>query len=154
MTESPEQWKWSSYRATAGKESPHPCLTIDWVLGQFSRKRGKAEQEYRQFVRWGIGEKSLWSEVKGQSILGEDDFVDSLIDHLKKHKDVPEIPRSQRYANRPSLDKVFNADALRNKAKRDKKIVEAVEKHAYSQRQIADHLGLHYATISRIVTAR
>lgn len=154
MTENPEQWKWSSYRATSGKENPHPCLTIDWILGQFSGKRGKAEQEYRQFVGWGIGEKSLWPEVKGQSILGEDDFVDSLIPHLRKHKDVPEIARSQRFANRPPLDKVFPADILRNKVKRDKKIAVAVEKHAYSQRQIADYLGLHYATISRIMSAR
>jgi putative transposase len=154
MTESPEQWKWSSYRATSGKESPHPCLTTDWISGQFSGKRVKALQEYRQFVRRGIGENSLWPEVKGQSILGEDDFVDSLIPHLKKLKDVPEIPRSQRFANRPSLGKVFTADILRNKVRRDKKIAEAVEKHAYSQRQIADHLGLHYSTISRIMTVR
>ncbi len=27
MVEKPEDWKWSSYRATAGKEQPHPCLT-------------------------------------------------------------------------------------------------------------------------------
>ena len=29
MVESPEQWKWSSYRGTAGKEKPHSCLTTD-----------------------------------------------------------------------------------------------------------------------------
>jgi putative transposase len=154
MTESPEQWKWSSYRATSGQESPHPCLTTDWILGQFSGKRGKAEQEYRQFVRWGINEKSLWPEVKGQFILGEDDFVESLLPHLKKHREVLEIPRSQRFASRPSMDKIFTVDILRNKIKRDRKIAEAVEKHAYTQRQIANHLGLHYATISRIMTAR
>jgi putative transposase len=31
----PERWGWSSYRATAGVEKAHPCLTTDWVLGQF-----------------------------------------------------------------------------------------------------------------------
>jgi len=40
MVEKPEAWKWSSYRATAGRESSHPCLTVDWMLGQFSG-RGK-----------------------------------------------------------------------------------------------------------------
>ncbi len=54
MVEAPEGWKWSSYLATAGKAESHPCLTKDWVLGQFSRKRDKAEKEYRQFVQWGI----------------------------------------------------------------------------------------------------
>ena len=40
----PDAWKWSSYRATAGREQPHPCLTTAWILGQFSRKRGDAEK--------------------------------------------------------------------------------------------------------------
>jgi hypothetical protein len=63
MVERPEAWKWSSYRATSGREPP-PCLTTDWVLGQFSRKRAKAEQEYRQFVEWGIGKDTIWREVE------------------------------------------------------------------------------------------
>ena len=107
MVERPEAWKWSSYRATAGRETPAPCLTMDWVLGQFSRKRAKAEQEYRQFVKWGIGKETIWREVKGQSILGEDDFVEGLISHIKKHQDIPEIPKSHRYVNRPALERYF-----------------------------------------------
>ena len=151
MVEKPEDWKWSSYRATAGKGQPHPCLTIDWVLGQFSRTRAKAEKEYRQFVKWGIGKETIWNEVKGQSILGEDDFVDSLSDHLKRHKDVPEIPKSQRFADRPELDKLFTASILRDKRKRNRRITEAVEKHGYTQRSIADHLGVHFTYVSRIL---
>ena len=151
MVEKPEDWKWSSYRATAGKGQPHPCLTIDWVLGQFSRTRAKAEKEYRQFVKWGIGKETIWSEVKGQSILGEDDFVDSLSDHLNRHKDVPEIPKSQRFADRPKLDKLFTASILRDKRKRNRRITEAVEKHGYTQRSIADHLGVHFTYVSRIL---
>jgi len=103
MVEAPEAWKWSSYLATAGKAKPYPCLTTEWMLGQFSRKRGKAESEYRQFVKWGIGENTIWNAVRGQALLGEDDFVDTLTDHLKKHKDISDIPRSQRYSTRPEL---------------------------------------------------
>ncbi len=151
VIERPEDWKWSSYRATAGMEQPHPCLTREWVLGQFSRTRAKAEKEYRQFVKWGIGKETIWNEVKGQSIIGEDDFVDSLADHLKRHKNVPEIPKSQRFANRPALDKIFAEGILRDKRKRDKKIAEAVEKHGYTQRSIADHLGVHFTYVSSIL---
>ena len=152
MVARPEDWKWSSYQATAGRESPHPCLTIDWILGQFSRTRGEAGKEYRQFVSWGIGKESIWTDVKGQAILGEDEFVDGLIDHLKKHKDIPEIPKSQRYVNRPLLEKIFSEGILRDKAKRDKKIIEAVEKHGYRQREVADHLGMYFTSVSRIMT--
>ena len=94
------QWRWSSYGATAGQEKPPACLTTSWVLRQFSSKRRKAEKEYRQFVRWGIGKESIWAGVKGQAILGEDDFVDSLTDYFGRHKNVPEILKSQRYATK------------------------------------------------------
>ena len=150
MVEKPEDWKWSSYRATAGKAPPHSCLTTDWILGQFSRTRAKAAKEYRQFVHWGIG-KTIWNEVKGQTLLGEDDFVDSLSDHLRRHKDIPEIPKCQRYANRPPLDKLLSESIIMNKRKRDMKIAEAVEKHGYTQRAIADHLGMHFTYVSQIV---
>ena len=154
MVESPGVWKWSSYRATAGREAPYPCLTLDWVLGQFSRKRAQAEKDYQQFVQGGIGKETIWTEVRGQAILGEEEFADKLVDHLKKHKDVPEIPKSQRYAARPHLAKLFTEKVVRDKQKRDRKIAEAVEKHLYSQREIAAHLGLHYTSVSRIISER
>jgi len=152
MVEKPEDWRWSSYRATAGKEQPHPCLTTDWILGQFSRTRAKAEKEYRQFVRWGIGKESIWTDVKGQVLLGEDDFVVGLSDHLKKNEDIPEIPKSQRYANRPALDKLFSESILKDTRKRDKKVNEAVEKYGYTQRAVADHLGMHFTYVSQIIS--
>src|SRR3989304_6243544 len=152
MVEKPEDWRWSSYRATAGKEQPHPCLTTDWILGQFSRTRAKAEKEYRQLVRWGIGKESIWTDVKGQVLLGEDDFVVGLSDHLKKNKDIPEIPKSQRYANRPALDKLFSESILEDTRKRDKKVNEAGEKYGYTQRAVADHLGMHFTYVSQIIS--
>lgn len=151
MVEQPGDWKWSSYRATSGRESPHPCLTHDWILGQFSKTREKAEKEYRQFVNLEIGKKTIWTDLKGQAILGEDKFVDSLIEHLRKHKDIPDIPKSQRYVNRPSLEKIFSEEILRDKAKRDKKMTEAVEKYGYLQCEIADHIGMYFTSVSRIM---
>ena len=151
VVERPGDWKWSSYRATSGKENPHPCLTRDWILGQFSKQRVKAGNEYQQFVNQGIGKESIWIDVKGQAILGEDEFVDDLIDHLRKHKDIPDIPKSQRYVSRPSLVKIFTEGILRDKNKRDRKIVEAVEKYGYRQREVADHLGMYFTSVSRIM---
>jgi hypothetical protein len=124
------------------------------VLGQFSRKRTKAEQEYRQFVTWGIGKETIWREVKGQSILGEDDFVEGLIPHIKKHQDIPEIPKSHRYVNRPGLERIFTETVILDKRKRDTKIIDAVHKYGYTQQQIAAHLHLHYSTISNLVRGK
>jgi len=40
---------------------------------------------------------------------------------------------------------------LLNKKERNKHIKEAVNRHGYSQKEIADYLELYYTTISRIV---
>jgi hypothetical protein len=154
VVEKPGDWNWSSYRATAGREKPHPGLTTNWVLSQFSTKKEKAPQEYRTFVEWGIGKESIWNVVKGQSFLGEEGFVNGFIDHLRKHKDVPEIPKSQRYAARPALEKIFKKSILKDRAKRDQAIREAVEQYGYTQRAVADHLGMHFTYVSRILSVR
>lgn len=147
----PEDWKWSSYLGTAGLEPAHPCLTTDWVLSQFSKTRRKAEKEYRQFVQSGIGKGRIWSEVKGQAILGGEEFIEKLGDHIRKHKDIFDIPKSQRYVNRPGLEKIFTEKVLEAKEKRNKRIGEAVEKYGYTQREIADHLGLYFTSVSRLM---
>jgi len=83
--------------------------------------------------------------------MGEEAFADKLVDYLRKHKDVPEISRSQRYAHRPELGKHFSPAIRNDKQKRNKKIAEAVEKYGYTQRAIADHLGMHFTYISQIM---
>lgn len=153
MVETPNAWKWSSYRATAGREAAHSCLTTDWVLGQFGGKRGAAEKDYQQFVQRGIGRQTIWTEVRGQAIMGEEEFAGKMVDHLRKHKEVPEIPRSQRYANRPALDKIFSARVLKDRQKRDRKIAEAVERYGYTQRSIAKHLDMHYSYVSQLLSS-
>jgi putative transposase len=150
----PEEWKWSSYRATAGREKRLSCLTTDWVLGQFSATRGTAEKEYRQFARWGIGKEPIWTAVKGQVILGEDEFVGTFVDYLRKHKDIPEIPKGQRYVSRPGLDKLFTEPIRRNRKDRNRKIAEAVEEYGYTQGEVADYLGLHFSSVSRIMRGK
>ncbi len=106
------------------------------------------------FVRWGIGKESIWAGVKGQAILGEDDFLDSLTDYLKKHKNVSEISKGQRYANRPALETIFEKSILSDRAKRNRTIREAVEKFGYTQRAVADYLGFHFTYVSRILNER
>ena len=146
----PERWRWSSYRATAGIERPHPCLTTDWILGQFGSKRRTAQRRYSTFVRDGIKGPRIWEDVKGQSILGSEDFVSRLIDYARGYKGVKEIPRVQRYLNRPDLTEIFK-NTRGEKRNRDKGIGEAVQRWGYSEREVADYLRLHYSTVSRLI---
>jgi REP element-mobilizing transposase RayT len=147
----PDAWKWSSYRSTAGRERSHPSLDIDWVLGQFSRRRDQAQRRYRQFVKEGMGKESIWKAVKGQTLLGGDEFVEKLTDYLSLHKEVPEIPKSQRYANRPGLERLFPERVQKDKKVRDLKIAEAVQRYGYTQRAIADYLHIHFTYVSQLM---
>ena len=141
-----EDWKWSSYRATAGKSKPHPCLTIAWVLGQLGRPTG-----YRRFVQEGIHQDSPWKGAKAQSILGGEDFVETLSAHLQGYRQIPEISKEQRFLARPRLEDLFSEGVLQDRGKRNQVIREAVETHGYRQREVADHLRMHFASVSRIV---
>ena len=148
--EVPEGWRWSSYRATAGTEKVHPCLTVEWVLGQFGTKKRIAEKRYRAFVMDGIGGRRIWDDVKGQSILGDGDFVKRLVDYARGYEEVKEIPKVQRYLNRPSLTEIFKV-ARGEKRRRNNGITEAVKRWGYSEREVADYLRLHYSTVSRLI---
>ncbi len=84
-------------------------------------------------------------------MLGEEGFVDKLIGYVKGHEELCEIPKAERYINRPSLERLFHGKGQMKKGSRDNTIKDAVKKHGYSQREIADYLRMHYSTISKIL---
>jgi hypothetical protein len=151
MAKKPEAWVWSSYRATAGLERPHPCLTVGWILSQFGAKRKTATAKYRRFVEEGIKQESIWKDLRGQSLLGEDDFVVEFADYLKDREKIREIPKSQRLMNRLPIEALLTPEIIRNRKRRNETIKEAVDKHGYKQKEVADYLGLHYTSVSRLL---
>jgi hypothetical protein len=142
------QWKWSSYRATTGEIKRAPFLTVDWVLSQFGNITSEAVVHYKRFVREGMKEDTPWKEVKGQIFLGTDDFTSKFRGLLKVKEKIREIPRVQRYAARPSLEKLLHK---RNQRISDEAIYKAHIRYGYTLKDIAEHVGVHYTTISRIV---
>ena len=54
LCRSPADWPWSSYRATAGLEPPHPFLSTSRVLDLFGEDSSSAQKSYRDFVRVGL----------------------------------------------------------------------------------------------------
>ena len=147
----PDAWEWSSYCGTAGNQKPHPCLTVEWILAQFGTSGTEARRRYRKFVQEGVGDASLWEKVKGQSLLGEESFIEKVRPVLEGRKQNQEIPRTQRYLARPELEKMFQGITRGEKNQRDRLIQKAVEEYGYSQRAVADYLEMHYSSVSRIV---
>ncbi|QAA75866.1 MAG: hypothetical protein BIP78_0098 [Candidatus Bipolaricaulis sibiricus] len=148
MVRHPRQWRWSSYRATAGEVAPPGILTTSWILSQFDRRRDRAREAYRQFVRAGY-DVTVWDELRGGVLLGTDRFVEKMRPLLRDATALREVPRNQRLAARPTLATLF-ANLGRDKVKRDQAVHRAIHEHGYTLAEVARHLGLHYSTISRI----
>ncbi len=140
MTRQPGQWVWSSYRATAGQVPVPGFLTVEWVLGQFGRRLHQAQSQYRRFVEEGRRSASPWESLRGQIYLGEEKFV------VKHQPDrvIQEIPRKHTQAHRPALRELFLG-----KRDLDRAIHRAYDRYGYRMQEIAQHLGVHYSTISR-----
>ncbi len=147
MVEDPKDWMWSSYRPTAGIDDVPSWLSTDWVLAQFGSTRRRAQKLYTLFVNEGITRESPWKDLKGQIFLGGMAFIEN----ARKVFDqaVREIPRSQRYAGRPLLPELFPAEGGDRKA-RDEAIATAVS-WGYTLKDIADHLHIHYTTVSKVL---
>jgi REP-associated tyrosine transposase len=145
----PGQWRWSSYRATVGQVERPPFLRVDWVLGQFGRKRAEAVGRYRRFIWEGVGEKSPWESLRGQILLGKDEFVGRIQGLLKGKEKILEVPKVQRFLARPSLEELFQGERSPAAEKRDEGIYRAYRDYGYYLREIADYLRVHYATVSR-----
>ena len=90
-------------------------------------------------------------KVRAQSVFGEDTFMESLTEYIKGKKEIPEISKSQRFMNRPPLKDIFTADTLGDKRERNEKIIKAVDSYGYTQREVADYLGIHFTSVSRIM---
>lgn len=127
----------------------HDCLTVDEILSHFSSRKAMAQEKYREFVESGVDLPSLWDDLTAQTLLGVEGFAEAFRPLLAAKQRIQEIPRGQRFADRPSLEKLF--EHYRSKRSRDQLIVKAVTRYGYSQIELARLLRLHYSTISRIL---
>lgn len=135
VCEHPEDWRWSSYRATAGLEPTPRALTIEIVLGEFGGTYQEAQATYREFVAAGVSD-ALAERVRGERI-GSDGFLRR---RFGIEPPLAEIPRVQIEPERKPLAELFAGELP---------IARAYRSHGYSLREIAAYLGCHYSTVSR-----
>jgi REP element-mobilizing transposase RayT len=132
----PAAWKWSSFRATVGLEPPG-SLAIARLLSYFDAGRESARERYRAYV-----------EQRDDARIGRD--PDSIVfgterfaaDATRNVRPLPEVPRSHWQPVRPPLSALL--PRLANDG-----IAAAYRDYGYTMRDIAEHLGVHYATVSR-----
>jgi hypothetical protein len=76
---------------------------------------------------------------------------EGLREHVKGRERVSEIPKTQRFIDRPALPEIFGSEVIDDRRRRDEAIHKAVLAHGYTQKEVADHLGLHFTSVSRIM---
>ncbi len=62
-----------------------------------------------------------------------------------------EVPRAQRYVARPSLVETFKEKKGKSGKRKDEITYRAYADHGYRMGEIAEHLGVHYTSISRAI---
>ena len=151
MVARPEQYVWSSYRATAGYEAGPDWLSVGSVLDAVG---GKTRQQrcfaYREFVHDGMGgQLSRGRAGELPLVWASVGFEQKMRRYARRSVDNREIPRRQRFIGRPALKVLFRG--VRDNDRRDGTIWRAYKACGYSLTQIAGALGLSCSRVSRIV---
>jgi REP element-mobilizing transposase RayT len=148
IVEQPEKWRWSSYRAAIGLNDCPEFLSLERVWTPFGVPgTAGACRGYRSFVESALGTAVVRPRAirRGDGVIGDQAFAQDLLKHARASS---EVPRRHREAGRPTLDQLF-ASAVR-RADRDAAIAIA-HRYQYSGREIADSLGVHYTTVSKVL---
>jgi putative transposase len=140
---SPEQWRWSSYGASAGLEEAVPFLHLDllWrLLGGASRDGGCLR--YRGFV---TAAEAAPDPLARDLVLGDQAFVEQFREAREKAS--AEVPRRVRIS-RPPLDRLFAGAYTRSD--RARRASDAYQV-GYTLTEIGAFLSLHDTTVRRMI---
>lgn len=144
MVQDVADWPWSSFHATAGEGAAPDWLATDWLRSQFASSRREAIEQYQAFVRAGAGAQSPWEDLKAQVFLGDEEFVERM-QRQSHNANLEEVPQVQsRPAPEPLAHYTGDPDRRRGMAR-------AYRSGGYTMKAIAEHFGVHYATVSRAV---
>ena len=144
----PGEWRWSSFRATAGETAVPGFLTVDWVRSlSGARTQAEAVRRFVSFVEAGIGApESVVDRFSPRPVMSEA-LTGQLVDQCREAVQCTEFPRAQRFGSRPPLAHLLGG--VTSKTDRNTRAVVAVRDHGYTMREVAEFLGLHYITVSR-----
>jgi putative transposase len=141
-------WRWSTYRATAGLEDAPSWLHLDWLRWAFrAESLADGQRRYQEYVRDRTG--LSWS-YDLRTTLGTPRFVKAVGRFLEASGRDDWIPLDCRYRAQPSLEKIFSTEELSIRS-RDALILAAHVTHGYRQADIARFLSVERSTVSKAV---
>ena len=144
MVRQPQEWPWSSYRATAGLAQSASCLTSSRVLAEFSERRDSAILKYQEFVKAGMSNPPPWEKIKNQIYLGSDSFVKDVLNYVEPDKVSKDIPRLQKLLPPKPLHYYESTFKTRRSA-----MVAAYRSGHYTMVEVGEYFGVSRTTVSR-----
>ena len=133
MCEQPGDYRWSSYRATAGLEPRPAYLTVAELDRRLGSTQSGRTARYRAFISD--------DDVNEPAIVGERLGGKQFLEQRHEPADPTEFPFVQIEPLPPTLEHIFASTPL--------PVMTAYRHHGYTLKAIADHLDCHYATVSR-----
>ncbi len=156
------KYRWSSYHYYVRRRAKPRWLEVNDILEMLSENPRKQSRLYKRFVEDGFSETSSpFEKVYAQTILGEQDFVDEVMDmiDLKKNQ---EIPASRKLIDRYGFDNILSAvsrvtnkstaeilDGGRFSLERKILIYFLRVKTAMSLKEIGERFGISYSAVSQ-----
>ncbi len=98
LVERAGDWKWSSYRATAGMSEVPGWLAVDWTLSQFARRRSTARRAFRRYVAEAKRSGKEIEALEKSGYLGNQEFRQQIQEMLEGKEISEEIPLRYRQA--------------------------------------------------------
>jgi putative transposase len=112
MTERPENYRWSSYRATAGLENAPEWLDTRSALAAFAPETTTARASYVEFVAAKIGsDERLWEKLINGIYLGSEAWAKQIRRLVESKPRSTDYPLIQRAVGRPKMHEVVAAVA-------------------------------------------
>lgn len=112
MVRRPEDFLWSSYRATVGLDSAPEWLDLDAALGAFAPDPAIAQAYYREFVMAKVdSDERLWDNVINGIYLGTEPWAKQMRRIVESKPRSTDHPKTQRAVGRPKMHAIVSAVA-------------------------------------------
>src|SRR5260221_2993059 len=136
MVERPENYRWSSYRATAGLETAPEWLALDDLVPWFGDDQW--QMTYQEWVAAAIdSEECLWDKLVHGIYLGTEPWLKTVRPHVESKLRSDDHPITQRAVGRPAMATIIDAVARAFSISAD----EIRHRHGGSARMVTAWLG-------------
>lgn len=149
MVAQPEDYAWSSYRATAGLEDAPTWLDVAAALALFPGDGDVQRSAYRQYVLEMVGKDDpLWAELQHGIFLGSAEWAKEMRTHVESKPRSTDHPIAQRTIGRPEMAFIIDAVATAASTTAD----EIRKKRGHPLRSLVAWLGWYegFHTLSAI----